>query len=205
MATSQAVNREGRGATLPSLCLRVYALAVGIDDITLDTWITSDHHWGHDNIVGFQGRPEGSEALMVERWKAVVGPDDLVLHLGDLVCYEFRRTEPAEHWQSLLLSLPGQKIMLRGNHDKHTAAWYEAAGFRVLGRGDKPFRCHRLEVPIAFSHEPVEDDGWWAVNIHGHIHGHRYYRGTSRVESRINACVEVTDYAPVRLRDILPA
>jgi calcineurin-like phosphoesterase family protein len=62
--------------------------------ITEDTWIISDTHFGHRNILDFepcrltQMRIDGYNAdehdqWMIDTWNATVKPDDVVLHLGD--------------------------------------------------------------------------------------------------------------------------
>jgi calcineurin-like phosphoesterase family protein len=176
-----------------------------LDFLSFDSWITSDHHWGHANIVHFQDRPARSEALMVKQWENLVGPDDVVLHLGDLVCFEHRHgKEKAASYKTLIAELPGLKFILLGNHDDHTHAWYEAAGFSVLGRGNKPYLWHRPDngARIAFSHEPMPDGGW-KINVHGHTHKHPHRPELGRGRDRRNVCVELTNYAPVRLRDVL--
>ena len=65
-----------------------------LDAITEDTFIISDTHFGHRNILEFepcrltQMRIDGYEAdehdqWMVDNWNATVKPEDTVLHLGD--------------------------------------------------------------------------------------------------------------------------
>ena len=57
------------------------------DDIDpANTWVVSDTHFGHDNIVGFCHRPEDHEQVMIAEWRKEVPDDATVLHLGDL-CY----------------------------------------------------------------------------------------------------------------------
>ena len=50
-------------------------------------FFTSDHHFGHANIIQFSNRPfENVEAMnraMIERWNEKVSPEDEVYHLGD--------------------------------------------------------------------------------------------------------------------------
>lgn len=137
---------------------------------------------------------------MFDRWSERVGPEDVVLHLGDLMdafCYYVR-------------DLPGRKLMIRGNMDRYDEGMYREVGFEVLGRGDKPF-FWEFDQPVgkktkrrlvAFSHEPLGAKGEeidWDLNIHGHIHEgplwtHRYEPG-----NRFNVSVDATDLEPVRL------
>ena len=50
-------------------------------------FFTSDTHFNHTNIIRFCDRPFGSTEEMNEKlignWNSVVGPDDIVFHLGD--------------------------------------------------------------------------------------------------------------------------
>ena len=65
-----------------------------LDKIDENTWIISDTHIGHKNILDFepcrltQIRIDGYEAdehdqWVIDNWNSVVKPDDVVLHLGD--------------------------------------------------------------------------------------------------------------------------
>jgi calcineurin-like phosphoesterase family protein len=174
----------------------------------LDTWVTSDQHWGHGNIRRYQGRPENHFELMRTLWEDRVGPEDDLLHLGDLV---WGCGDDAPHWVE---GLPGRKRLVRGNHDKCSAAWYRRYGFEVIGRGDRVVRRLHLEggPVVAFSHLPLTGGlGWdarpqgdlgWDVNVHGHIHGNPLHYAIEG-KAYANASVEATGFAPVRLRELL--
>ena len=49
-------------------------------------WWTSDHHFGHANIIGYCARPfsdvDAMNKAMVDRWNDVVGDGDEVWILG---------------------------------------------------------------------------------------------------------------------------
>jgi len=49
------------------------------DWVTYDTWIISDTHFGHRNIVEYQDRPENHDEIMIRRWAASVGEDDVLM------------------------------------------------------------------------------------------------------------------------------
>lgn len=161
-----------------------------------DTWITSDNHWEHPNIRKYGHRPENHFELMRKRWFDLVKPDDVVFHLGDLVCFG-----NIDHHPFWIHGLPGRKYLLRGNHDKHTVDWYNRAGFEVSSRSR--YYAEITGKLICFTHEPETEMLDWDINIHGHIHINPYYPGTPRIEDRRNVCVEVTDYSPVRLYTLL--
>lgn len=173
-----------------------------LEMLTLDSWIMSDNHWQHANIRKYGQRPDNHFELMRENWLRLVQPDDVILHLGDIVCYGNNQLH--SDW---LKGLTGKKYLLRGNHDRHPDSWYEEHGFTVLGT--KPLFWHRPDngEKICFSHVPADaasgESMDWTINVHGHIHINPYHFNTVRVEDRRNVCVEKTDYAPVRLREIL--
>jgi len=52
--------------------------------ITNKTWLISDTHFGHKNIVQYQQRPESHEVIMLSEWIDAVGEHDDILHLGDV-------------------------------------------------------------------------------------------------------------------------
>lgn len=78
-------------------------------------WFTSDHHFGHKNIIRFCERPfdsveEMNEAL-IKRWNEKVQPHDRVYHLGDVALCS------AEKLNSILDRLNGQIYLIKGNHE----------------------------------------------------------------------------------------
>lgn len=165
--------------------------------LTLDAWVTSDQHWGHSNIGKYQDRPDDHMSLMRLRWIDLVGADDVVLCLGDLVCFGDR-----ELHAGYIDGLPGRKYLLLGNHDKHGPSWYEENGFTVIGRRPMLWAAPDDTI-VCFSHEPAHDDGSWEINVHGHTHSIEHRPSATRPEVRRNVCVEVTGYAPVRLGTVL--
>lgn len=114
-----------------------------------NVWLTSDTHAGDRTVLSRgPGRPfatiaEHDEAL-IERWNAVVRPDDLVWHLGDVAA-------SLSAMERFVPRLNGHKILVAGNRDLCSTAHpsqkrrigviakiarYEAAGFeRVYDSG----------------------------------------------------------------------
>ena len=130
---------------------------------------------------------------MFDNWLQTVGIDDTVLHLGDL-------TFKSRDYMNLRV-LPGKKYLLRGNHDKKPVEWYYDMGFELA-----PRRVYFRQGPrkILFTHYP--EDNYhidWDINIHGHIHNNSYVTLEDKGRLYINVSVEVMDYTPTKLRDIL--
>jgi len=75
----------------------------------------ADTHFGHTNIIKFDGRPfltvEEMDEAMVANWNSVVQEGDTTYILGDF-CW---KTE--KYWPDLLRQLNGSKVLVRGNHD----------------------------------------------------------------------------------------
>lgn len=131
-------------------------------------WIIADTHFYHENIKKFQGRPEDFNEQIIKNWNKVIACDDLVIHLGD-VLFGMNKEQTLP---SLMATLPGKKILCRGNHDLNPALWYMERGF--------DFVCdYFVSSDIAFSHVPLTPLPFQTMennqklvkwNIHGHFH-----------------------------------
>lgn len=81
------------------------------------TFFTSDLHFGHANVIKFDNRPfssvEEMDAELIRRWNNKVGKGDLVYVLGDFI---WKSANEEAH--ELIKSLNGQKILIKGNHDR---------------------------------------------------------------------------------------
>jgi calcineurin-like phosphoesterase family protein len=153
----------------------------------MKTWITTDTHFYHDNMVKLCGRPQDFHEIIVCNWKSMVSDDDLVIHLGDV---SFAK-------DTVVSALPGRKVLVKGNHDKQSYSWYMQHGFDFCCES---FVMYTGGLDIVFTHKPLvfhDHD----VNIHGHLHG------LARVDSvcrHYPVALECTDYKPLLLSDILP-
>lgn len=76
---------------------------------------TSDLHFGHTNVIKFDGRPfkdvQEMEESLISNWNNVVSKQDITYILGDF-CWS---KDPKE-WIRLLDNLSGSKVLIRGNH-----------------------------------------------------------------------------------------
>jgi calcineurin-like phosphoesterase family protein len=157
-------------------------------------WATSDHHWGHHNIIKYCDRPFSSvdemNAVLVARWNESVAEDDEVLLVGDAFC---SRRMPREVKVGILRMLNGRKTLIRGNHDDHLDIFLEA-GFEVHDHLmiDDILIIHRACIPehtwersIARLHTP-------RLVIHGHTHAQGPERGR-----HLNVAVDRWDLRPV--------
>jgi calcineurin-like phosphoesterase family protein len=132
-------------------------------------FIVSDTHFGQHSIIDQADRRSwmGVARLtdmhlrMFAAWRAVVGPDQVVLHLGDHI------TAPQQRCAAIAAELSGHIILVDGNHD-HTVpgvqARYEAVRFR-LADGRQVLGVHD---PADADRYAVAED---AIILHGHLHG----------------------------------
>lgn len=159
-------------------------------------WLISDTHFGHANILTFSGpgggliRPEFGSAQemdthMVERWNAVVRPQDHVYHLGD-VCMKAPGL-------GVCSQLQGHKRLVRGNHDIFKTKFYLKAGFEEI---------HGVRVlgGAILSHIPLHPGsiGRFKGNVHGHLHANPSPEG-----KYVSVCVERRAYTPVLLDQVV--
>lgn len=163
------------------------------------TWVTSDSHFGHQNIVGFCHRPEDHETVMMEEWAQAVPEWGTVLHLGDLA---YRNNA----WFKNIIAkhLTGaRKLLVKGNHDHQRYRFYKDCGFKLV----RPFEIRYRNHIVSFSHYPwsFEEEGNKIpsnhVRLHGHIHNNGYTRDAyvPFLAQHINLSAEQTKYRPVRL------
>lgn len=169
----------------------------------MKTWITSDHHFHHSNVLNFVDdagrkiRPEFASVeemneYMIAMWNEHIAPDDKVYHLGDIII-----STATYRIDDIMNKLNGRKILIRGNHDIAPIHKY-AKHFNDI-RGSHGLRDNEGNNYI-LSHYPIHPSSLRqnAYNIHGHTHqrclpDNRY----------INICVETTNYLPIDFNNIL--
>lgn len=163
-------------------------------------YFTADTHFGHagtsarGGIVEMMGRPfkdiDEHDTELIRRWNAVVGPRDLVYHLGD---FSFH---PRARSQEILDALNGQKFLILGNHDGGNVT-------RLKGWVDRPtmMRLVRWENRrITLCHYAAKT--WYkaskgALMLYGHSHGS--LAGNSQ---SLDVGVDCWSYAPVSLLEV---
>ena len=137
-------------------------------------FFTGDLHFGHENVIAFDNRPfasvEEMDAELIRRWNNKVGKGDLVYVLGDMIWKTCNDDAP-----SLIKSLNGQIILIKGNHDRflHNAK----AKAALAGLKDSDDICVTLEdgtkkrVILSHYFTPMYN-GHRHQAIHLHAHSH---------------------------------
>lgn len=183
----------------------------------MKTFFTSDLHFGHENVIEFDGRPwntvEEMNEELIKRWNNKVEKGDIVYVLGDLI-WKTMTNDAA----SLIKRLNGQIILIKGNHDRflHNAAAKKA----LAGVKDYDDICVALDdgstrrcilshyfIPFYNGHRHK------AIHLHGHSHTTDEYYMELGITQAINSkgyeleiynvgCMH-WNYEPVTLDEIL--
>lgn len=169
---------------------------VGIKRAELDkTFLISDLHLGHTNIIKYCKRPfndiEEMNQVLIDNWNETVG-DNRVFFLGDM-CYGPDGYTP-RYW---LCFLTGQIHYVKGSHDRGMTLRTRLPRVRVarsvmlLAGGRKLLLIHNPK------HVP---DYWDNPVIHGHLHDTAPHLNGNGF---INVSAEAIGYKPISLKTIL--
>lgn len=163
-------------------------------------YFTSDHHFGHENIIEYCDRSftnvEQMDSTMIQLWNALVGDEDTVYHLGD---FTLGGPEDAEYYFSQL----NGHIMALANHWHHDRRWLPGPSetiqqgevttvFTPMGPSNYRSKSghpvtliaplviiqftfpNKSEVPIVLCHYPFliwDRQHYGSIHVHGHCHG----------------------------------
>jgi len=138
-------------------------------------YATSDTHFGHDREKVH--RPAGFEALILASVRRAKG--DILVHCGD-----FCIGDDLKHHRAFLDagSHFKTKVLVRGNHDGKSDAWYYDQGWDFVCYA---YVADHFGKRILFTHMPVPYRGeieaaYWtphyepSINVHGHFHGNNH-------------------------------
>ena len=159
----------------------------------MKTFVISDLHFGHKNIIDYCHRPfssvEEMDEQMILRWNSVVGDQDTVYFGGDFQFYKNDRY--------LFERLNGRyKYLVIGNHDHKLVKnmdWVHV---------DKRFEFLHHDVWVVLDHYPLYD---WNKSTQGsiHLHGHTHDKVLPYVKNRFSMNAEHLNYTPCDLDDFM--
>ena len=152
-------------------------------------WLISDTHFHHRNILKYEAefRPfkdrDEMDEVLIQRWNELVGPYDVVFHLGDFALAGKTIT------RNIISRLNGRKFLLLGNHDLDSGFRFDELGFEKVY--DRPIV---LDKRFVLSHEPLDEIPPGFINIYGHVHS----KGAETfLPDRFCVCVERHGCRPV--------
>lgn len=137
-------------------------------------FFVSDTHCGHNQPFLYEPRGfssvEEMDETIIENWNKIVKPDDMVIHLGDVILND------NEHGLECLRRLNGQISLVWGNHETDTRKKFLGALPNVITLGyAHQFKYGKLTFYL--SHYPAltanYDDKHFSqhvFNLHGHTH-----------------------------------
>lgn len=174
-------------------------------------YFTSDTHFGHKNILGYNQRPwktvEEMEEGLINNWNSVVNPQDEVYHLGDFAFLG------SQKFKRIVYSLNGRIYWIRGNHDGSLSRKGETLSRFEWIKDYYPLKVHRtFEVDgqikqfhqkIILCHFPLLS---WDGMAHGswHLHGHCHgsIDALNRATTRLDVGVDAHGYHPISLNAV---
>jgi len=144
-----------------------------------------------DSTTGERIRPlwesvTDMDEYMIQQWNKTVQDQDIVYHLGDVYFSNGR---------DILPRLRGRKRLILGNHDNGKDQNLHKHFEKILvWRMFPEFNC-------LLTHVPVHESTLFKVqyNLHGHIH-----QQSSPTAQHVNCCVEVQDYTPKSIEELVP-
>lgn len=192
---------------------------------------TSDSHFSHANIIKFTKRPFSTEqemnTKMLGELRAAEDTGAQIIHAGDLgmaVRFLYEKYGP-------FLRYPDRHTLVVGNHDKFSTNPESMAlvrqSFGTIIGTHKTWQANSVvvedqigprRVRVLVSHNPQEnlpDD--IDFNVYGHVHnnldhsmdwhiqnyGRKWVEWLATSARHLNACVELTQFAPVDLLELI--
>lgn len=161
-----------------------------------DVWVWSDIHFYHTNIIKYCDRPfdsvEEMNQTLIENHNNLVGPNDLVIWVGDVSFKNVCDTN------ALLRQLNGDRILIAGNHDLDKKRRHvRALDFNEI---HLLYTIDDGVAPIVFTHFTMDNAPLPWINVHGHVHNQPY--DVEHSLQHINVSVEVIDYKPMHLTEL---
>jgi len=172
----------------------------------MKTFVTSDQHFFHDNIVKYCNRPVSAEyqnQFIVDSYNSVVSENDTCIFLGDLSCNLQGREDELKE---LVSQMNGTKILILGNHDHCSLDFYRSLFKEVYPEymiiKNKFFSHYTLFANSKYSLEydnkliKIFKENNCKEIYHGHIH-EKSSDNWADGYKRINSCVDYNNFLPV--------
>jgi calcineurin-like phosphoesterase family protein len=179
-----------------------------------NVFFTSDFHLFHHNVLKFDKRPftdiHEMHKVLETNWNEVVGPDDIVIYLGDL---SFARKDDTDFVEGMLWGLNGTIHFVMGNHDDYRVipknTRFESVQDYLEVRIAHMLDGKRVETLFCCMHYPIYS--WNKAHhgsymIHGHCHGNLHHGEDANfyVNRRvIDVGCMLTDYKPISYLDVM--
>ena len=177
-------------------------------------FFTSDHHFGHNNIIKYSKRPFANvvemDKALIENWNDVVGKNDTVFHLGDVTFKADARSYFAQlNGKIFVLALPWHHDKKWLEQEKDQSLMLSKSGHPVvLLTPIAVLYSHKhgqdgYPLAITLSHYPLAE---WEASFHGawQLHGHSH--GTYQApqgKKCLDVGVDPMGYSPVSFEQVV--
>lgn len=153
-------------------------------------WIACDWHlWSDKKNIHHPYRSISNIGRLADQYTQDIDDTDIFIHLGDLSDIGSTNQEKLE---SIIKSIPGYKILCKGNHDTESDEFYKMIGFDEV--------CEICIIHhVVFSHKPVKVP-LDMINVHGHLHTEKM---STLGYQHINAFDSNYSTHPILLEDLL--
>lgn len=173
-------------------------------------WFSSDHHFGHKNIIQYENRPfktlDKMDEYMIAKWNQCVQPDDVCYIIGDFSFRSYIQTV------ELVQKLHGRKHLIWGNHDdwnrNRLMKLFDSVYDQAIIQLSNKIRVKLSHFPYVSPDENPDrlrnrkfrpyNEGHWL--LHGHVHS---LWKINRQLKCINVGVDVWDFKPINHDKIL--
>lgn len=137
-------------------------------------YFTSDHHFGHKNIIKFSERPfkdvNEMDEILIQKWNEKINAENEVYHLGDF------GLSSSGKLRKILDRLNGKIYLINGNHEKsaqacHTRFEWIKDYHELVVKDDEFERGEQLIVLFHYAMREWNASHWGAYHLYGHSHG----------------------------------
>ncbi len=153
----------------------------------------SDLHLFHNKVLQLSNRPfsdiEEMHQTIIKNWNQTVTSKDVVYIIGDLGMYHSKEIT------QILRSLPGRKVLIKGNHDIENLKYRPLRECFVDIKNMDTIQDQGQKIVLC--HYPFEEwNGYYRGHYHIHGHIHEKQDSICRISRRYNASVDVIGYTP---------
>ena len=176
----------------------------------MNTFFTSDTHFGHANIIKYNSRPfrhvDEMDDELIRLWNGVVGDDDIIYHLGDFTL--------GSNASKYFCRLNGH-IHVLGYPWHHDHRWLPGADGLASKSGHlitieppmvvlefEEYSMNGRPKPVTLCHYPLarwDRSHYGSWHLHGHDHGH--YHADEDIPI-LDVGVDCNMFNPVSIEDV---
>lgn len=137
-------------------------------------FFTSDHHFGHKNIIKYSNRPFNSvdemNEIMIQKWNEKINIEDEVYYLGDMGL-----NSPGK-LRKILERLNGKIYLIRGNHEFSAQACHSRFEwikdyFELVVKDEEFERGEQMIILFHYSIRNWNASHYGSYHLYGHSHG----------------------------------